>query len=318
MKYLKIKKLLMPLALICFIFSSCDKVETPEPIGTGGQKIFKIMDYGGLSNFSNTALVYDPSSTSEILELHVEYSTPVVADQDITVTIGVNADAITAYNQGKPANEQYTLLPTTAYTITTATAKIKAKQTVSEPFYIEFNPSMIDQTKNLMLPITVTSSTGAAADVKIAEGAGIAYFHFIGNPLAGPYNVTGTRYNYTTTVAWSGPPAAIPAGGTPSAVPPVKVAIPISSQTVQLDIAAIGAGVLDYLYEVTGDATFANITVGYNDVFNAANSNIRTYLVSYTPPSPTQKPAFHFITHYNNNTTGTGMDRIIDETFVHQ
>ena len=318
MKYLKIKSLLVPLALICFIFSSCDKAETYEPIGTGGQKIFRIMEYGGLVNFSKTALVYDPSSTSEVLEFQVEYSTPVVSQDEITVTIGVDADAIAKYNLGRPVNEQYALLPTTAYTITKATGKIKGRETVSEPFTIEFNPSMIDQTKNLMLPITITSSTGAPADVKIGEGSGIAYFHFIGNPLAGAYNVTGTRYNYTGTVSWTGPPAPIPAGGTPSAVPTVKTAIPVTSQTVQLDIAAIGAGVLDYLYEITGDATFANITIGYNSVFSSANSNIRTYLVSYTPPSPTQKPAFHFITHYNNNTTGTGNDRIIEESFVHQ
>jgi len=93
MKYSILKKTFLPLAVGAVLLSACEKVETQEPIGTGGQKIFSILDYGGTgANFSNSALIFaDPSSTSEPVEFQIEYSTPVVANNDIAVTIGVDA-----------------------------------------------------------------------------------------------------------------------------------------------------------------------------------------------------------------------------------
>lgn len=319
-------KLIHQLKAILFVtagllfFSSCDKPEKYEPIGDGGQKLFKIVDYGGLSNFSNTALVYDPASTSEVLEFHVEYHGPTVLSNDMTVTIGVNEAAITAYNAGVAPADQYSLLPATTYTLLTGTAKIKAGQTISEAFSIEFNPSLIDQSKNLMLPITITSSAGAPADVKVVS-SGIAYFHFIGNPLAGPYTVTGTRYNYTGSVSWAGPPAAIPAGYTGTVnLNRNDAAIPLSSSTVNIALGNVpmpGASSQAYYY-ISGSSGFSILDYNFASAFNAGYSNIKRYIVSYTAPSPTQKPSFHLITQYNNTTGGAGNDRIVDETFVHQ
>jgi hypothetical protein len=318
MKYSILKKTFLPLAVGAVLLSACEKVETPEPIGTGGQKIFSILDYGGTgANFSNSALIFaDPSSTSEPVEFQIEYSTPVVANNDIAVTIGVDAAAVAKYNTANPTGPQYQLLPTAAYTLTTPTGKIPAKQTLSEPFTITFNPSVIDVTKNYMLPITITAAAGAPGDAKAASGTGTAYFHLIGNPLAGLYTVTGTRYNYTGSVSWAGPPAPLPAGGTPSAIPTTKLAVPVDGQTVSLEFAALSS--LGYYYLITGNSTFSSISVDYSqDLLNASSSR-ETFITNYVAPSATQKASFHIYTHYNNAAGGGGNDRIIDELFTQQ
>ena len=55
-------------------FSSCKKAVVYEPIGDGGQKIIKIQNYGGLaSGFLASNLAFNPASTSETLDLNLEY-----------------------------------------------------------------------------------------------------------------------------------------------------------------------------------------------------------------------------------------------------
>ncbi len=321
MNYIQSKKALLGLLMCGVFFSACEKVETADPIGDRGQKIFTIQDYGGTgANFSNSALVFaDPTSTSEAVEYQIEYSTPTVSAQDIMVTVGVDAAAVATYNTSHPAGPQYQVLPANAYTLTTTQAKIPANQIISAPLTITFNPSVIDVTKNYMLPITVKSATGAPADAKAASGTGTAYFHLIGNPLAGLYTVVGTRYNYTGSVAWAGPPAAIPAGYSAAiTVPTTKLASPVDGQTVKLDFANDLGNALGYYYLVTGNATFSSITVDYTQELLDASSSRETFITNYIAPSPTQKASFHVYTHYNNAVGGGGNDRIMDELFTQQ
>jgi len=69
---------------------------------------------------------------------------------------------------------------------------------------------------------------------------------------------------------------------------------------------------------ITGDATFANISVDYSqDLLNGSSSR-QTFITNYVPPSPTQKASFHIYTHYNNAVGGGGNDRIMDELFTQQ
>jgi hypothetical protein len=192
----KFKAILVAAAGLAF-FSSCDKTVEYEPIGDGGQKIIRFADYGGYGpNFKNSNLSFDPTSTSEMVDLTLEYLGPVVPANDVTVTVEVDAAALDKYNatQTDPA-KQFELLPAAAYTFPATTVKFKAGQVRSETFQVEFNPSQIDASKNLMLPLSVKAISGADADVKPASGTGTAYFHFIGNPLAGAYTVEGYFYH---------------------------------------------------------------------------------------------------------------------------
>jgi hypothetical protein len=70
-------------------------------------------------------------------------------------------------------------------------------------------------------------------------------------------------------------------------------------------------------YFITGSPTFSTISYNFSSTFQAGYSNIDKFNRGYVPPSPTQKPAFRLVTHYNNSTGGAGNDRIIDETFLH-
>ena len=316
MKYFNTKWLFASLASTALLFSACEKAKVDEQLGDKGQHIIKIQQYGGIggTGFAASNLSFDPTSAEEKLELNLLYSTDQVAENDITVTVAFDPAALAAYN-AIPGNAQYFKLPDSTYSFPTTTVVIKAGQTVSQPFFVTFYPNKIDGSVNYMLPLKITSITGAPAGVVGAPGTGITYLHFIGNPLAGFYNVTGLRRNYSGIVAWAGPPAPFPTNTVSTSVTPaVKFASPLDAFTIQLDFAALGVNVLDYEYLITANATYSSIMVDYSAAFLAGSNTRRTYLSGYIPPSPGIKAEFHIITHYNNGTN----DRIIDEYFRHQ
>lgn len=221
MKLNKYFKLLSALVATTMLFS-CDKTETFDPIGEGGQKIIKIANYGGVgTNFGNSNLVFDPASTSEIVDVQLELSAPSVSTSDITVTVEADPAAVTAYNATKTdPKEQYFLLPPAAYTFASPTnVVIRAGQSLSEVFQIEFNPSMIDGSKNNMLPLTIKSISGGPSDLKAAPSTGTAYFHFIGNPQAGSYSSTSGFFYHPTV------PRAIPNGTAKNLIPSTPVSL---------------------------------------------------------------------------------------------
>ena len=279
----------------------------------------------GLDGFSAAALLLDNSTASDSAAFRLNYAATGTAPADITVTLAYDAAALIAYNAANPNPvNPYTKFPDSIYTFTQTTVVVKAGTSYSDLVKLYVKPNKIDITKNYMLPISIT----AAGGVKISGNYGTIYFHLIGNPLAGKYNLIGTRYNFVGTVAYAGPvgsAANIPAGVTGTtnltALSP-KSAAPVDGQTVTMSFSNLGFGSgFEYGYLVTGNATFSAITLGWNDAFITGDSNIDGFIVagSYLPPSPTQKPAFRFITHYNNNPTpGAGNDRIIDESFTHQ
>lgn len=135
------------------------------------------------------------------------------------------------------------------------------------------------------------------------------------NTLAGNYTMTGSRYNYTGTVSYSGPTDPIPPGvETPYSG--IVVALPVSGQTVQMDMGNVPdpAGSIAQYFITGTDPAFSNITYAFSSTFMSGYSNIHTYVVSYTSPNP-GPVSFHLITQYTN---GAGNDRIIDQTFIHQ
>lgn len=139
------------------------------------------------------------------------------------------------------------------------------------------------------------------------------------NQLTGVYTISGKVYNYSGSVAWTGPPAAIPAGYiTTVNLPPLspKTATVVNGTDIQLDFADFVSP--DYKYIFSASPGFTSISYTLSTVPSTNFSNIRKYIVSYTPPTTTQKASFHVITHYNDTPTGTGNSRIVDETFVQQ
>lgn len=317
------------LALAIFGLNGCVKDRNPGATDFNNLTPTVLIVEGGLAKFSSSSLLFPAADSADAITFRVNYAATTVAPRDITVTLAVNTAAIAAYNLSDTTHPDYKKFPDSIYAgFPTIKVVIKKGQQYSDPVKLVLYPNKVDPSINYMLPISIVDGDG----ITIATNFSTVYYHLIGNPLAGAYNEVGTRYNYTGGVVYSGPigpypqtNSNIPAGfiGTTNlgtvAVPGVKVASPIDSKTITMSFSNLGFGSgFEYGYLIKGNANFSSITVGYNVAFTSANQIKATYLMSYTPPSPTQKPAFRIVTHYNNNAAGAGNDRIIDESFVHQ
>lgn len=278
---------------------------------------------GGMTNFSASALLFPGTDASDTAYFRVNYAATTTAPTDISVTLSYDAAALAAYNAANPTG-QYEVFPDSIWLKSAfpKTIVIKAGQSYSDPVKLTVYPSKINTSKSYMLPITITSASG----VNISGNFGTIWYHVIGNPLAGDYSLVGTRYNYSGSVPYSGPTSStnanIPAGfiSTNNLTPlSPKTALPVNAATVTMSFSNLGFGSgFEYGYLITGNnAAFTSITLGWNAAFTSANSNIDGFIMSYTAPTPTQKPKFRLVTHYNNALGGAGSDRIIDEDLVH-
>ena len=300
--------------LLCFIYflSSCVKSREGRTDFSSLQPVVLIPE-GGIAGFGSQALLFPGTDNSDTAFFHVNYAATNVAPVDETITLGVDPVALATYNSTGGA--QYSIFPDSIYSFTSTTVTVKKGNNYSDAIALVLFPSKVDPTLNLMLPISIK---GGPAGSTISMNFGTIFYHLIGNSLAGTYDVVGTRYNYVGTVAWSGPPAAIPAGFVSTVnLTGTKVAAPDDATTVELPFANLGGNGAAYVYKVTSSADYSAIT-GVDYGFDAIYSNIVSYVVSYTPPSPTQKATFHLITHYNNALAAGGNDRIVDETFTHE
>jgi hypothetical protein len=282
-------------------FSQAGNIVTLQNSGLGNVKNSNINLFGG---------------DSTIVNLRVQYNGEFTTPNDLNVTLAVNDAKRVEYLTTNTANAFLAFLPS-MYKMGPTNLVIKGGQRFAESSVIIYHNAIKAQPldKSWMLPISLTNASGAP----IASNFETMYINVIGNPLAGTYTVAGTRYNYTGFASYSGPPAAIPTPVSTTAIPVSKTALPIDGQTITMSFSNLGFGTgFEYGYLITGNPGFSSISVGYNSDFNDDNSKVLTYLVSYVSPTPTRKASFRVITHYNNNTTGTGNDRIIDETFTQQ
>jgi hypothetical protein len=231
------KKIILPI-LVLFALASCDKPELHEQLGDNGQQILKIAEFGGIEDpgFGAANLVLDPSDP--VIEARVELDAAHVLDNDITVTIGADPTAIEKYNatQSNP-DDQYQLLPEAAYSFSTTTVVIPAGSIYSEPFTITFNPDEIDPALNLMIPVAIKSISGAPSNIVAAPSTSVAYFHLIGNPLAGTYTSTGWVYHPSV----------------PRAVDEVKTLAPLSATKLLCDFGDLGASGYVAVFETGAD-----------------------------------------------------------------
>jgi len=317
------KKIILVLSLCFFaalIFSSCLKDTT---IKQGLDSLGSVVNvqYSGLNYFAQSAVV-TAGATAPIentFTVNIANADGKLTDKDIVVKFVIDDTKRLAYN-ADPSQLDYELLPDSTFSFPTRTATIKAgTNQVTLP--ITFYPNKVNPSKLYMLPITLVEASGMV----ISGNFSTLYYHIIGNPLAGLYNLTGTRTNYIGSKPWPGPPAPFPVGGTDvttAAYTTPTVAVPIDASTVKIvfgnvpEPLPVGGSAYNY---ITGtDAAFSNITFTQGDNFNAGYSAISRYVLNYTAPTATQKAKFRLITKYNNTTGNAGNDRIIDQTYVQQ
>lgn len=199
---MKIKHItLITSLLVTGILSSClegDEMNTPP----GAVQPFIIMtnnpDGGPLVNsgiryFGSQALLLDPTIENDTISFAVAIQGTRNFGRDINVTLQTPVDALDDYfaTDGIP----YEMLPAEGYDFISTSGKIKTGETYTE-FKVVLHPSVIDLTKNYMLPITATNDAGLAT----SSNYGFVYYHIIGNPLAGQYTWSYRRYNNADTV----------------------------------------------------------------------------------------------------------------------
>lgn len=305
------KKFILPILMIAAL-SSCDKPDIAKQLGDNGQQIIKIADYGGMQSpgFSNANLVLDPSNP--VIEVRLELDAAHVIPNDVTVTVGVDPTGVTRYNatQTDP-DDQYAAVPESAYQFSSTTVVIPAGAIYSEPFSITFDPSQMDPALNLMLPVTIKSISGAPSNYTAAPATGTAYFHFIGNPLAGAYFSNGWFYHPSSQ----------------RAVSEAKTLAPLSSTKLLCDLGDLGYAGYVAVFEVddaTNHVTISAAPGAAGAPYTQFDDGLPTSDPGYTASWPgsaecnnTYDPATRtFKVRYGY--MGSGGWRVTEEIIVHQ
>ena len=199
------KKVLSLITILSFFLSGCLKDET---INTKGNLIDRgrliEIPYSGLEYFSQksvlTAGVTDPIVLPIVI--NVAAANAKTVDKDLTVTIAYDDAVRVAYNSVPDNVVEFEAMPDSCYSLSKKTAVIKAGQYLdTSSLKITFYPEKIDPTKNYMAAISIKDAQGET----ISGNFSTAYFHTIGNPLAGNYMWDFSRWNRATaTGALSG------------------------------------------------------------------------------------------------------------------
>ena len=317
---------ILKIVTVGFLFSSCVKnadhftdfstaqpvleMKTALKIANGSADYTNI---AGLPNFGSAALSgissYFPNDT---ISFYVNLASDYPLDHDLTIKVGINVDALTAYNSDTINNTvQYEVMPDSDYVWTDQTVTIPAGQRTVLVSGLSFNYDKIDGSKNYMLPIGVIDGNG----VNVSANMGTIYFHAIGNPLAGAYTYSTTdppfRYAYSGTIIYNYP-GPIPVGYTALDLTQYypKIASPDDATTIEIPCAN---GFANYVISFDPD-TYEITDVSLNP--SNTTSNFLVYYANYDVASKT----FHLVIHYNNvaDPAGSGDDRIVDETLIKQ
>lgn len=153
----------------------------------------------GLQYFGSTALTYPASDASDTAYFNISVEGTDPASKDMTFTIG--ADAGSLLDNYSADSIKYEMMPDSTFSLLTTTATVAKGKRASTMIGVVFHPNKFDITKSYMLPITITDAQG----VPVSANYGKIYFHVIGNPYAGNYTDTYTRWQSddTTTAYYS-------------------------------------------------------------------------------------------------------------------
>jgi hypothetical protein len=197
----------------------------------------------GLDFFNGATLdatAGDPDSVSFTVNIASDFP----PTQDVSVTLAVNDQARLSYI-ADPTKVQFKAFPSNAFKLVSTTATIKAGSRLAT-FWVIFTHANLDPTQSYMLPISITSATGAT----ISGNLSTIYFHIIGNPIAGTYHWEWIRYN-------EDPPAGSPDFDVQEGTTPF---IPVSPTTIA---APSGTGVTYNVSFVNSGGTLSNFSVAF-------------------------------------------------------
>jgi hypothetical protein len=144
-----------------------------------------VTNIAGLAYFGNAVI----GNLADTVQFYVNLASNNTLNQDINVTIGVDAARLDAYNADVNNINKYQILPDSTYTILKTSGTIQAGQRI-DSFQIAFFKDKIDPVTNYMLPVAITDGDG----ILLSSNQSVIWFHAIGNPLAGPWLWDFTRW----------------------------------------------------------------------------------------------------------------------------
>ena len=306
--------LIITLSLIVLGASSCLKDTPATDLSHEGSIIEVIYPAGasfngvgsGLEYFGGGALSYPSTDAADTLTFYVNIAGTNTLNKPLQITIAPNTSALE--DNYSTDSITYVAMPDSDYTILNPTKTIPAGSRM-DTFQVVFYPSKFDITKNFMLALAPSNNGG----LPTAGNFGILYLHTIGNPLAGIYTETGTRYNYNGSSGWSGTgPYPAPAS-TADLSADGGTATLDNTTTIELPYSNLGASGDNLIISYT--ASGPSISVTGNKTLVGGVSNFKVWVQTISINATTGKATIHIVTSYTN---GAGNDRINDETFVQQ
>lgn len=170
------------LALVCCLSACYKTIDTPKststdiilayPTGYIFNSLFSGLNY---FDFANLNL----SLSAQIDTVLFSANIPDTANAGATVTVGVNASLVAAYNglsqQVDTPHQVYVLMPSTCYTLVNTSGVITSSGGQAEVvFKIAFYPANFDPTVSYMLPISITN---VSPSLPINQNMETIYFH---------------------------------------------------------------------------------------------------------------------------------------------
>jgi hypothetical protein len=165
------KKMYFLLGLVSVLLGGCFKEAPAVDFSTVGTIIEIIPPFGGLENFGNTGLVFPAGDLFDSELVVVNIASPKPLSVPLTVTLGINDSALSAYNAAYGTS--YISLPDSVYSFPVTSVTIPAG-THLDTLTVYFYPAKVDSTQSYMLPIGISNAQGKT----ISGNFSIIYFHF--------------------------------------------------------------------------------------------------------------------------------------------
>jgi len=153
------------------LLSGCFKEAPAVDFSTVGTIIEIIPPFGGLENFGNAGLVFPAGDLYDSEQVVVNIAAPKPLSVPLTVTLGINDSALSAYNAANGTS--YIALPDSVYSFPVTSVTIPAGEHL-DTLTVYFYPSKIDSTQSYMLPVGISTAQGKT----ISGNFSIIYFHF--------------------------------------------------------------------------------------------------------------------------------------------
>lgn len=149
----------------------------------------KDLAYVALSKGGFTETVMFEKTAFQDIDLNLAVTTRSGIKKDFQATVDVDASVLDEYNQKYGKN--YLILPSSIYQVTSKSVTIPAgTNTIQVP--IQVNTSLLDDTKDFVLPVKIKSSD----DLPVSKNFGWVLLKINKFKYEGDYRAKGTRLNF--------------------------------------------------------------------------------------------------------------------------